>query len=161
ERQLGLEHDDVPEVRRAVLVRDLLAEQLLDLPLRVHHADFGDDLGELRAVAAGIHVHPAAYGSGNHDEALHTGEPRLGGVARQRLVLDYLAPKLDLGRGRGRRCGGPLGRGLRRCLGLRYGWTADARLPAGGFSAAAGFTFVVLSCHSWRLLTLPVRLRKA
>src|SRR5256885_12766764 len=38
---------------------------------------------ELRAVAAGIHVHPAAYGSGNPDEALHTGEPRLGGAARQ------------------------------------------------------------------------------
>src|SRR2546428_3727209 len=40
-------------------------------------------LGELRAVAAGIHVHPAADGSGNPDEALHASEPRLGGAARQ------------------------------------------------------------------------------
>src|SRR5256885_9834570 len=43
------QHDNVAEVRGAVLERDLLAGQLPDLALPVHHAHFRDDLGELRS----------------------------------------------------------------------------------------------------------------
>src|SRR3989442_9186372 len=59
-------------------------------------------------------------------------------------------------RGRGGRLGGTLAR-LPRRLGryLRYARTASFAAPGGRLST------VVLSCHSLRLLTLPVRLRRA
>src|SRR6185503_1968956 len=82
ETELRLDHDPL-DVARAVLERDLLAGELFDLPLRVHHADFRDDFGELRAVAAGVHIDAAAHGARNPEEALHTSEPRLGGTPRE------------------------------------------------------------------------------
>src|SRR5207253_4464800 len=96
------------------------------------------------------------------------------GVARQGLVLEHPAAELDLGRrgrGGGRRLGADLGalrRRLRRRLGRRdgrplaYARTAGVGLGCGAFAPAGGcLSAVVLSCHSWRLLTLPVRLRRA
>ena len=44
-----------------------------------------------------------------------------------------------------------------------YAWTArGSRLPVGGLSTGcSGLWGAVFSCHSWRLLTLPARLRNA
>src|SRR5438093_679178 len=251
EEQLRLQHDDVAEVRGAILERDLLAGQLPDLALPVHHAHFRDDLGEPRPVGRGIHVNATAHRAGDPDEPLDPGEPSLRraarpdrgghpgadararalqlervqplaepnhetgeaalfdeqvrpkadreprqtalvgeldplrhilhvggheevarrstepvrGVARQRFVLQQPPAELDLGRGRrrGRRCG--LGRGLRAGLGCRpLGYARTPRGPGLGAALAAsdtGFPTLVFACHSWRLLTLPIRLRNA
>ena len=78
-----------------------------------------------------------------------TNPPR--GVPGERLVLEQLAAEFDfrrlgwLGRFRFRR--------LRACFG--YALAATIRSPLGG-----DFSFA-FSCHSCRLLTLPVRLRSA
>src|SRR6059058_4525481 len=96
---------------------------------------------------------------GGHDEIARRSADPVRGVAGQGLVLEHAPAELDLRRGRrggGRRLGGSLARfarRLRRCL--RYARTASFAAPGGRFST------VVLSCHSWRLLTLPVRLRRA
>ncbi len=245
EPELRLEHDDLPQPARPVLERDLFARQRLDLALGVHHRDFGDDLGELRSVGAGVHVHATAHRPGDAEEPLHACEPGLRGAAREqrgwharpddrdralhlelveplakpddeageaavldehvraqpehqpghalvlrelerlldvldfcgveeiarrptdairgvageRLVLEHPAPELELGRRRGR-C-----RGLRDRLDdrLRYACTArGSRFPGAGFpTGCGGFSGAVFSCHSWRLLTLPARLRNA
>src|SRR6266566_553135 len=104
-------------------------------------------------------VRRASSGVGRHDEVARRSADAVRGMAGQGLILEHPPAELDLGRGRrgrGGRLGGTLAR-LPRRLGryLRYARTASFAVPGGRFST------VVLSCHSWRLLTLPVRLRRA
>src|SRR6185295_12914479 len=75
EAELGFDDDPV-NVAGAVLERDLFARELLHLALRVHHRDFSHDLRELGAVAAGVHVDPAAHGAGDPEKSLDAHEPR-------------------------------------------------------------------------------------
>src|SRR5207247_4432882 len=97
---------------------------------------------------------------GGHHEKAGGPADAVRGVARERLVLEHTAAELDLRRWRRGRCGRGLRlRAARGCGALRYVRTAGARLAA--FAAGDGLSTVVFSCHSWRLLTLPVRLRSA
>src|SRR2546428_12196711 len=76
------------------------------------------------------------------------------GVARQRLLLEHAPVELDLGRRR--RC-----RGLRRRLRVRLGYVLTGRGSRLGANdpptSGAGFPMAVFLCHSFRLLTLPLR----
>src|SRR5207245_6014535 len=89
-------------------------------------------------------------GAGRGEQVARRAADAVRGVPRQRLVLQQLALELGLGRL------GRSGRGF-------YARTGRAsRLAVPGLAAAgSGFPTIVFSCHSWRLLTLPVRLRSA
>src|SRR5213079_1441247 len=95
---------------------------------------------------------------GGHDEVARRPADPIGRVAGQGLVLEHPAPELDprsRRRGGGRRLGSRFAR-LSRRLGRSPRQARTASLAGPG-----RFSTVVLSCHSWRLLTLPVRLRRA
>ena len=83
ETELGFQHNALAQVARPVLEGDLLARNRADLALGIEQRHLGHDLGELGAMAAGIHIDAAAHGARDPDEALDAGEPGLRGAPGQ------------------------------------------------------------------------------
>src|SRR5258705_41399 len=109
-----------------------------------------DDPGQpavLRELQGAYHVLAIR---GHREVARRSADPP-GAIARERLVLEQLAAEFDFGRRRWSRRRFGLGFFDRLCYAL-----AAATCPP-----VADFTPFALSCHSCKLLTLPMRLRSA